>query len=112
MASSNALAECSPKLQDPTANLLPDLDQIQHISKIIALRVAQAAIDDGVAPKVGFDVLQKAIDTNFWIPEYREYKRVTFNIIRKGRLILSKSRAMTLLFLCFLFGESEGNLKC
>lgn len=78
MASSNALAECSPKLQDPTANLLPDLDQIQHISKIIALRVAQAAIDDGVAPKVGFDVLQKAIDTNFWIPKYREYKRVTF----------------------------------
>jgi len=78
MASSNALAECSPKLQDPTANLLPDLDQIQHISKIIALRVAQAAIEDGVAPKVGSEVLQKAIDANFWIPEYREYKRVTF----------------------------------
>lgn len=78
MASSNALAECSPKLQDPTANLLPDLDQIQHISKIIALRVAQAAVEDGVAPKVGSEVLQKAIDANFWIPEYREYKRVTF----------------------------------
>jgi len=78
MASSNALADCSPKLQDAKANLLPDLDQIQEISKIIALKVAQAAIQDGVAPPVDVETLQRSIEANFWKPEYRKYQRVTF----------------------------------
>ena len=78
MASSNALAECSPKLQDPTADLLPSLDQLQAISKIIALRVGLAAMEDGVAPRISDEALQAAIEHNFWTPEYREYKRITY----------------------------------
>ena len=78
MASSNALAECSPKLKDPKADLLPELDQIQQISKVIALRVAQAAIQDGVAPQATIETLKEAIEANFWKPEYRDYKLVTF----------------------------------
>ncbi|HAA06359.1 MAG TPA: NAD-dependent malic enzyme [Acinetobacter schindleri] len=78
MASSNALAECSPKLKDPKADLLPELDQIQQISKVIALRVAQAAIQDGVAPQATIETLKEAIEANFWKPEYRRYERVTF----------------------------------
>ena len=78
MASSNALAECSPKLKDPAADLLPNLDQLQEISKIIALRVALAAMDDGVAPRVSEEAIKEAIERNFWKPEYREYKRVTY----------------------------------
>ncbi|RLL49882.1 NAD-dependent malic enzyme [Acinetobacter cumulans] len=78
MATSNALAECSPKLQDPTADLLPSLDQLQEISKIIALRVALAAMDDGVAPRVSEETIREKIEANFWTPEYREYKRVTY----------------------------------
>ncbi|KLU52793.1 malate dehydrogenase, partial [Paenibacillus sp. VT-400] len=65
MASSNALAECSPKLKDPKADLLPELDQIQQISKVIALRVAQAAIQDGVAPQATIETLKEAIEANF-----------------------------------------------
>lgn len=78
MASSNALVECSPKLNDPKANLLPELDKLQHISKVIALKVAQAAIDDGVAPKITLDELQEQIERNFWRPQYRKYHRITF----------------------------------
>ncbi|ALH94650.1 NAD-dependent malic enzyme [Acinetobacter equi] len=78
MASSNALADCSPKLQDPDADLLPDLDGIQKVSKIIAYQVAKAAMEAGVAPVVSDEALRQAIDDNFWKPEYREYKRVTF----------------------------------
>jgi malate dehydrogenase (oxaloacetate-decarboxylating) len=78
MASSNALADCSPKLQDPDADLLPDLDGIQKVSKIIAYQVAKAAMEAGVAPVVSDEALKQAIDDNFWKPEYREYKRVTF----------------------------------
>lgn len=78
MASSTALADCSPKLQDPEADLLPSLDHLQDISKKIALKVALAAIADGVAPNVSVEVLQHAIEENFWKPEYRDYVRVTY----------------------------------
>jgi malate dehydrogenase (oxaloacetate-decarboxylating) len=78
MASSNALADCSPKLQDPQADLLPSLDHLQSISKQIALKVALAAIEDGVAPKVSIEDLQLAIEHNFWTPQYRDYQRITF----------------------------------
>ncbi|WP_374668487.1 NAD-dependent malic enzyme [Acinetobacter sp.] len=78
MASSNALADCSPKLQDPNADLLPDLSQIQQISKIIAVKVAQAAMEDGVAPVMSLKDLEQKIEANFWKPEYRQYHRVPF----------------------------------
>jgi malate dehydrogenase (oxaloacetate-decarboxylating) len=78
MASSNALADCSPKLQDPNADLLPDLSQIQQISKVIAVKVAQAAMQDGVAPMMDLTDLQQKIEANFWKPEYRQYHRVPF----------------------------------
>ena len=78
MASSNALADCSPMLQNPEADLLPDLNEIQKVSKFIAFKVAKAAMEAGVAPVISDDLLQAAIDANFWKPEYREYKRVTF----------------------------------
>lgn len=77
MASSNALAECSPKLQDIQADLLPELDQIQEVSRFIAFHVAKAAMADGVAPLMSDEALQQAIEHNFWTPQYRPYKRVT-----------------------------------
>ncbi len=78
MATSNALADCSPKLKDPDADLLPDLSQIQQISKVIAVKVAQAAMQDGVAPEISIEELKKKIEANFWKPEYRDYHRVPF----------------------------------
>ncbi|MGE8683657.1 MAG: NAD-dependent malic enzyme [Acinetobacter sp.] len=78
MASSNALAACSPKLDNPLADLLPDLDQLQVISKQIALQVALAAIADGVALQMSTEDLEQTIERNFWSPEYRDYQRVTY----------------------------------
>ena len=78
MASSIALAECSPKLQDISADLLPELDHIQQVSRFIAFKVAQAAMADGVAPLMSDEALTAAIEKNFWTPQYRPYKRVTF----------------------------------
>lgn len=78
IASSNALADCSPLLQDPNADLLPDLNEIQQVSKFIAFRVAKAAMDAGVAPVMSDEALREAIEANFWKPAYRDYKRVTF----------------------------------
>ena len=78
MASSNALADCSPKLKNIDADLLPDLNEIQKVSKIIAFKVAKAAMEAGVAPIISDDLLNKEIENNFWKPEYRDYKRVTY----------------------------------
>lgn len=78
MASSNALADCSPKLKDIDADLLPDINHIQHVSKVIAFKVAKAAMQAGVAPVVSDALLNQAIEQNFWKPEYRAYKRVTY----------------------------------
>lgn len=76
MAAANALADCSPKLQNPEEDLLPDLSQIQQISKIIALKVAQAAMHDQIAPKMSLIELEQKIEDNFWKPEYRTYSRI------------------------------------
>ena len=76
MAAANALADCSPKLQNPEADLLPDLSQIQQISKIIALKVAQAAMHAEIASKMSLIELEQKIEDNFWKPEYRTYSRI------------------------------------
>lgn len=78
MASSNALADCSPMLSDVNADLLPDVRDIQKVSKIIAFQVGKAAMEVGVAPLISEEALQQSIEANFWNPEYRQYKRVPF----------------------------------
>lgn len=78
MASSNALADCSPKLKDLQADLLPDLNEIKEVSKLIAFKVAKAAMADRVASFMTDEQLRKAIEANFWSAAYRPYKRVPF----------------------------------
>jgi malate dehydrogenase (oxaloacetate-decarboxylating) len=78
MASSNALADCSPLLKMPSTDLLPPIADIQNVSRVIALKVAQAAIADGVAVPLTDEQIQSNIEKEFWQPEYRTYKRVPF----------------------------------
>ncbi|MDO6680193.1 NAD-dependent malic enzyme, partial [Shewanella sp. 4_MG-2023] len=49
MASSRALAECSPLGQNGTGSLLPRLEDIQQVSKYIAFAVAKKAIEQELA---------------------------------------------------------------
>ncbi|RLM25752.1 NAD-dependent malic enzyme [Brenneria alni] len=78
MAASRALADCSPLANDGEGALLPDIDDIQDVSKRIALEVAKAAQLQGVAMVTSGEVLTKAIADNFWQPQYRSYKRTSF----------------------------------
>ncbi|NAR70020.1 NAD-dependent malic enzyme [Acinetobacter haemolyticus] len=78
MAASTALADCSPRLKNPAADLLPNINDIQQVSKFIAFKVAKAAMADGLAVPMSNDLLKTVIDDNFWTPEYRHYRRVTF----------------------------------
>lgn len=78
MAASTALADCSPRLKNPAADLLPNINDIHQVSKFIAFKVAKAAMADGLAVPMSNDVLKNVIEDNFWTPEYRNYRRVTF----------------------------------
>jgi malate dehydrogenase (oxaloacetate-decarboxylating) len=78
MASSRALAECSPLGTTGTGSLLPKLDDIQKVSKYIAFAVAKAAMAQGLALPLTDELLNKSIEKNFWEPKYRRYKRTSF----------------------------------
>jgi len=75
MASSEALASESPALKDALAPLLPSLEDVVGVTKIVAKAVAAEAIKDGVA---GADVTPDSIDQRirdtFWDPKYPEFK--------------------------------------
>ncbi|MFC4270137.1 oxaloacetate-decarboxylating malate dehydrogenase [Sneathiella chungangensis] len=72
MASSRALAELSPALQDPHAALLPPISDIREVSKAVALAVAKQAVQDKVAPDLSGAELVRRIEERFWTPAYQE----------------------------------------
>ncbi|MCL2919863.1 NAD-dependent malic enzyme [Shewanella litorisediminis] len=78
MASSRALAECSPLAKDGVGPLLPPLEEIHDVSKHIAFAVAKVAIEQGHALDTTDELLLQSIEANFWYPEYRRYKRTSF----------------------------------
>ncbi len=78
MASSRALAECSPLAKNGYGALLPSLEDIQEVSKHIAFAVAKKAIEQGFATELTDEAIQEQIESNFWEPVYRQYKRTSF----------------------------------
>ena len=73
--SSEMLAESSPLANTGKGSLLPALTEIETLSKRIAFAVAKKAIEEGVALEISDDALWAAIDRNYWLPKYRNYKR-------------------------------------
>lgn len=78
MAASRALAAASPVAQTGSGALLPALGDIRAVSKVIARAVFLQAVADGVAMPVPEDVIDNAIEANFWQPQYRDYRRTSF----------------------------------
>lgn len=68
-----ALADCSPLSHDPDGSLLPSFSRAHSVSQMVALAVAQAAAEDGVAsiqPEVDY---AQRIESIYWEPEYLPY---------------------------------------
>jgi len=78
MITSIALAEVSPASKYPDGSLLPPLSEIREVSRHIAFAVYKQAIADGVALAIPEESIINALDKQFWIPEYREYRRTSF----------------------------------
>ncbi|MDV2876559.1 hypothetical protein R0H07_26855, partial [Phytobacter diazotrophicus] len=55
----------------------PELKDIHIVSRAIAFAVAKVAQQEGVAVKTSEEALLQAIDDNFWLPEYRNYRRTS-----------------------------------
>ena len=77
MAASKTLAEASPLANTGDGGLLPALNDLATLSKRIAFDVAKCAMAQGLALEISDHALTEAIDKNFWLPEYRQYKRVS-----------------------------------
>lgn len=73
LAASQALADLSPLAKTGSGSLLPHINEIQQVSKVIALAVAQAAQLDGVASETTAESLHLKIESEFWQPEYQTY---------------------------------------
>ncbi|MBB5211597.1 NAD-dependent malic enzyme [Microbulbifer hydrolyticus] len=78
MAASNALAENAPVVKEGSGALLPSLSNIREVGKAIARAVGKQAQEDGVAPGITEEKLEKNIEKNFWSPNYRRYRRRAF----------------------------------
>lgn len=73
MAASSALADLSPMAENKQGALLPDIRDIEKVSRHIAFEVGKAAQADDVALPMTEQELLSAIDKNFWYPIYRTY---------------------------------------
>ncbi|GGB46010.1 NAD-dependent malic enzyme [Oceanisphaera marina] len=78
MSASRALAATSPMAINGEGALLPALKDIQEVSRQIAKMVAKTAQLQGHALQISDAALDEAIEANFWQPEYRQYRRVSF----------------------------------
>lgn len=76
MVASTTLAELSPGPEDQSSAVLPPLTALSQISRVIAFKVAKVALAQGLARELSDEELQQNIDRNFWIPGYREYRRI------------------------------------
>ena len=77
LASSEILAEASPRASRTGKDLLLPLQQITEVSRSIAFAVAKVAQEQGHALKISDAQLHARIDQIFWTPHYRHYKRIS-----------------------------------
>ncbi|EHK39932.1 hypothetical protein TRIATDRAFT_268498 [Trichoderma atroviride IMI 206040] len=80
VAAVEGVASLSPVLKDPTAPLLPDVEEVRAVSVQVAKSVIQAAVEEGMAtekniPSNDHD-LEEWIKEQMWNPEYRPLKLV------------------------------------
>lgn len=77
MTASRALAAHSPLVKTEKGGLLPPVDDIEAVSRNIALAVARTAMEEGIAPTVSDAALEKRIEQMYWKAKYASYRRAS-----------------------------------
>ncbi len=70
LAAARALAEFTIAHDPPNGCLYPSLRQLREVSRIIALRVAQTAREEGFGRNLNDEALTEAIHDFCWFPDY------------------------------------------
>jgi len=74
LAAARALADLSPARNDPTAPLLPPLEQIVPVSRRVARAVAAEAQTEGLIAPGPSDDLDRRIAAHWWEPRYQRMR--------------------------------------
>ncbi|WLP95438.1 NAD-dependent malic enzyme [Psychrobacter sp. M13] len=77
-AASQALADISVEYKKAPGAILPPIKVIREISERIAYAVALQAVEDKLALPITAENLKRRLESNFWRPEYRNYRRTSF----------------------------------
>lgn len=74
MVAAKAIADMSPAIQDPSANLLMPVDSLRAVATEVAFRVAKQARDEGLTDdKINDSEIRARIEAKIWRPEYPDY---------------------------------------
>ena len=73
MAASEALSSCAPAVKGSGTRLLPTLDQVREVGKVIASAVAKQAVAEGLAEAASEEEIEAKIAAKFWTPGYHPY---------------------------------------
>ncbi|KAH6608899.1 malate dehydrogenase oxaloacetate-decarboxylating [Trichoderma cornu-damae] len=80
VAAVQGVASLSPVLKDPTAPLLPDVEEVRTVSVQVAKSVIRAAVEEGVAAEKDIPTNDHDLDAwvreQMWNPEYRPLRLV------------------------------------
>ncbi|CAM3597475.1 NAD-dependent malic enzyme [Parendozoicomonas haliclonae] len=69
------LAKAAPSAMDPNGALLPSMENIQQVTRDIALYVAMQSGAEGLSPELSEEELKNRIQARFWEPTYRRMAR-------------------------------------
>jgi malate dehydrogenase (oxaloacetate-decarboxylating) len=75
VAAANVLADISPAIRDPNANLLPPVAELRAVEVTVARSVARQARAEGQCEPFDDKALDALIARKMWAPVYRPYHR-------------------------------------
>ncbi len=74
LAAARALAGMSPAISNPAGRLLPTLDRMREVSRVIAIAVAKQARSEGLTANYSDSQIEELIQAKIWEPQYRPYQ--------------------------------------
>lgn len=85
IAAARALSASSPVRHDHGASIYPPLEDARVVARRVALAVAAAAVDDGVAEQLAPPDLEARITATMWEPRYPTVRHSVRQEVRKSR---------------------------
>lgn len=73
--SAKTFASLSPKPEDESASLFPEMTNLRAVSRKVAIAVAKRAVQEGVAPSISLQEIEQKVDAMMWHPHYDTYER-------------------------------------